>query len=240
MTVDPLLMAQRWAEQLPTASARQLAEALREGPWAIRRLREQFSLPGSLAALTVASEIQSAGHGPFAAGALLARLDAAAEQPVVTPVWTGPESAVSTERLTLAVVADLIEEAEQEIILVSFAAFPGAAVREALVRAAVRGVSITMLLERSVDNPTFDGPGEPFPGLAARRLCWPGNLRPPGASVHAKILVVDRRTALIGSANLTGHALERNLEAGVLVRGGGLPASLVDHLMSTPDLRPVA
>lgn len=239
MTVDPLVMARRWAEQLPTASARQLAQALREGPSAIRRLREQFSLPGSLAALTVASEIQSVGDGAFAAGALLARLDAAAEQPLVTPVWTGPESAAATERLTLAVVADLVEEAEREIFLVSFAALPGAAVREALARAAVRGVAITMLLERSVDSPTFDGPAEPFPGLAARRLCWPGKLRPPGASMHAKILVVDRRTALIGSANLTGHALERNLEAGVLVRGGGLPASLVDHLMSTPDLRAV-
>ncbi|WP_425454039.1 phospholipase D-like domain-containing protein [Nocardioides immobilis] len=38
--------------------------------------------------------------------------------------------------------------------------------------------------------------------------------------MHAKVLVVDRRTALVGSANLTGHALERNLECGLLVRGG--------------------
>ena len=27
--------------------------------------------------------------------------------------------------------------------------------------------------------------------------------------MHAKVLVVDRETALVGSANLTGHALER-------------------------------
>ncbi len=38
--------------------------------------------------------------------------------------------------------------------------------------------------------------------------------------MHAKVLVVDGRTALVGSANVTGSAMERNLECGLLVRGG--------------------
>jgi cardiolipin synthase len=43
---------------------------------------------------------------------------------------------------------------------------------------------------------------------------------------------VDHRTALIGSANVTGYGLDRNLECGVLIRGGTVPRRLVDHLLS--------
>jgi phosphatidylserine/phosphatidylglycerophosphate/cardiolipin synthase-like enzyme len=50
--------------------------------------------------------------------------------------------------------------------------------------------------------------------------------------MHAKVLVVDRKTALVGSANLTGYGLERNLEAGMLIRGGPVPALLAEHLFT--------
>ena len=240
MIPDPLVFAKRWAEQLPSGFARQLASALREGAPALRLLREDAVLPASVTAATTALGLTAEGQGPFTAGALIARLDVAAEAPSVQPVWTGPEAAASNERLTLGVVADLIAEAEREILVVSYATAPGPAVREALVNAADRGVEITLLLERTVDNPAFGSHGEPFPGLRARRLCWPAKLRPAGASMHAKLLVVDRRTALVGSANLTGAALERNLEAGLLIRGGTLPGRLVDHLVTAPDLKPVA
>ncbi len=54
--------------------------------------------------------------------------------------------------------------------------------------------------------------------------------------MHAKILVVDRRVALVGSANLTGYGLERNLECGLLVRGGPVPRLLVEHLLTARGL----
>ena len=44
--------------------------------------------------------------------------------------------------------------------------------------------------------------------------------------MHAKVVVADRRAALVTSANLTEHAHERNIEVGLLVRGGTVPASL--------------
>jgi phosphatidylserine/phosphatidylglycerophosphate/cardiolipin synthase-like enzyme len=74
----------------------------------------------------------------------------------------------------------------------------------------------------------------PFPGLTADRLRWPANRRPPGASLHAKIIVVDDVVALVGSANLTGRAMESNLECGILIRGGPQPAAIRAHIM---DLR---
>jgi phosphatidylserine/phosphatidylglycerophosphate/cardiolipin synthase-like enzyme len=188
-------------------------------------------LPQSAAAVRTALRLAARGDGPYTAGLLTSRLDAVVEQCEVTPVWTGPESKVGHSRLTLAVLADLINEAEGELLLVSYATIPGPDVKEALLAAANRGVVITLLLERSVDNPHFTGHADPFPDLPARRLCWPADQRPSGASMHAKLLVVDRRTALVGSANLTGYGLERNLECGLLIRGGRVPGLLVEHLL---------
>jgi len=56
--------------------------------------------------------------------------------------------------------------------------------------------------------------------------------------VHAKVAVADGNTCFITSANLTGYAMERNMEAGVLVSGGGhIPRLLDDHLRSLVDTR---
>ena len=68
--------------------------------------------------------------------------------------------------------------------------------------------------------------------LDAIRLCWPLGIRPPGASLHAKLLVIDDTSALIGSANITGAALGKNLECGLLVRGGDTARSLRQHIAS--------
>ncbi len=49
-------------------------------------------------------------------------------------------------------------------------------------------------------------------------------------SVHAKCAVADEEFAFITSANLTAAAMERNMELGVLVKGGNLPIELHQHL----------
>jgi phosphatidylserine/phosphatidylglycerophosphate/cardiolipin synthase-like enzyme len=51
-----------------------------------------------------------------------------------------------------------------------------------------------------------------------------------GGKVHAKVAVCDESLCFISSANLTGHAMEKNMEAGVLIRGGSLPIKLQNHL----------
>ncbi len=232
MTLDPVRVATRWAQQLPRDFARELATALRAGAPALHALQGKVALPVSSAAVSTGLALVKQGDGPFAAGVLTGQLDAAAGQATVAPVWTGPESGAGHGRLTLAVVADLIAEAQQELLLVSYATVPSDDIRHALDDAVGRGVVVTLLLERQEDNPKFHGHGEPFPSLPARRLTWPATARPADASMHAKVLVVDRRTALVGSANLTGYALERNLECGVLIRGGHVPALLVEHMLS--------
>jgi cardiolipin synthase len=108
-------------------------------------------------------------------------------------------------------------------------------VRAALQHAAERGVRITLLLERPADNPNYTGDPDPFPTLPAQRLTWPRRNRPANAALHAKIVVVDRRTAPVGSANMTGRGMDHNLECGVLIRGGSQPAQIRNHLVSLLD-----
>jgi len=142
----------------------------------------------------------------------------------------GPDAGPGTGRLTAAVVVGLIGEATKEIQLVGCAAHSEPTVEQALTDAVSRGVEVTLVLERAVDNPAYTFSGPVFPGLQARRLHWPASHRPSGASLHAKVIVVDRKTALVGSANLTSWAMERNLECGLLIRGGDQPRSIHRHI----------
>jgi cardiolipin synthase A/B len=92
-------------------------------------------------------------------------------------VWTGPESGITTSRLTAATVIDLIEQAHHEILLVSFATQTEPGISAALEAASARGVSITLLTERHADNPGYAPTAIPFPGLNATRLHWPARSR---------------------------------------------------------------
>lgn len=168
---------------------------------------------------------------PLVAGALLGALEPDPDSTTVTPVWTGPVTTAAT-RLTSAVVVELIGQATEHVLLVGYAVQNEPTVAVALQDAHARGVTVTLVLERAADNPLFKGHAHPFPGLDAIRLCWPLGIRPSGASLHAKLLVIDDHSALIGSANITGAALGKNLECGLLVRGGDTPRNLRQHITS--------
>ncbi len=230
MKADLLSLAEAWARELPRPFVERLAAALRDGDDALRALEIAAVLPASRAAVDQAKVLAGAGDGLYVAGALDAFVRARAEETTLVPVWTGPEPDTgSSGRLTLAVLADLVAEADREIVLVSYATLPGPALHGALANAVRRGVVVRTLLERRADNPHFFGDDTSLSDIPIDRLCWPGALRPVGASMHAKVLVVDRTVALVGSANLTGPGLERNLECGMLVRGGPVPALIAAH-----------
>jgi phosphatidylserine/phosphatidylglycerophosphate/cardiolipin synthase-like enzyme len=79
----------------------------------------------------------------------------------------------------------------------------------------------------------------------ASLLQWPTERRPRDEQGHAglmhvKAAVADSKVAFLTSANLTEAALERNMELGVLIRGGGLPAAidrLIDTLVESGELQ---
>lgn len=226
-------LASTLAVQLPAADLHELSAAAAAGSRGLLALRARSAATVVRDACDRAVAVLSTCTPDYLAGAL-AGAGRLAEQRErsgsVEVVWTGPHSQLHTSRLTSAVVTDLIAQARDEVVLVSFATQTEPRVAAALQAAVERGAEVTLLLERGGDNAAYTGPELPFPTLAAIRLHWPGAERPEGAALHAKLLVVDAALALIGSANLTGRALERNLECGVLIRGGTAPAMIRAHL----------
>lgn len=223
------------AVTLPASDIDRLADAAAAGPQEVRRLAARSGSPalrGACELIDVA--LRERGHdfvaGWISGAAALARRSR--QTPQVDVVWTGPASQVDTGRLTSEVVTALIGEARTRLLLAAYATFPDPRIITALVGAAGRGVDITVLCERSVDNRQYRSDGDPFAEIPVRRLVWPGDHRPAGAALHPKFIVVDDRIALVGSANLTGRAFDVNIECGVVIRGGPHPKAITDHIWS--------
>lgn len=180
----------------------------------------------------LASMLQAAGHV----------FTKAANQQSTELVWTGPMTPFVSARRTEQVLLQVINAAEQTLFITSFVAYDVSTIVKALNAASDRGVAISMLLELSQDHGgsiTFDAIGK-MKGLvpSAQLYAW----REKGGSfsdgrVHAKVAVADGIACFITSANLTGYAMEKNMEAGVLIRGGHIPKLLDDHLRSLVDAK---
>jgi cardiolipin synthase len=223
----------RIAERLPIADVRLLAEAAAEGEPGVRRLRATAGSVILRGACDQLSKRLAYAEPAYMSGMLTGAAHAVSrtrQQQSVSVVWTGPESGVSSSRLTAAAVIDLINAARTEILLVSYATHNEPSIKAALSAATARNVAVTLLAERHEDNSSYTAAGTPFSGLNVLRLHWPTSSRPPGAALHAKIIVVDDQVALVGSANLTSRAMESNLECGILIRGGPQPRAIRDHI----------
>ncbi|MDA8045304.1 MAG: DISARM system phospholipase D-like protein DrmC [Actinomycetota bacterium] len=236
MIEDVATIAALLAERLPAADLQRLAEAAGRGLTGLGELRASAANPSLRDACNdLADSWRHEGElqPGWVSGALAGAATAAARMRhhrLVDVVWTGPESDVDTSRLTAPTVAELIDAARSEIWLVSFATRNDQGIADALAAALRRNVEINALVERHADNPAYSSGATAFSGLDLRRLVWPAVARPAGAALHAKLIVVDRSIALVGSANLTGRAMTDNLECGVLLRGGPEPSAIVAHL----------
>jgi phosphatidylserine/phosphatidylglycerophosphate/cardiolipin synthase-like enzyme len=166
----------------------------------------------------------------------------------VEVVWTGPDSETVPFRQTEQVILQILDSAKQRITLVSYAVYAIPRIREALVRAAARGVQITVVLETpdriSSENEysTLRAMG-PEVASCSRVYYWPMEKRPKvGQKVgilHVKCVVADGRWLFVTSANLTDYAFSINMELGVLLTGGSLPnetSALFDDLIASGTL----
>ena len=157
-------------------------------------------------------------------------------------VWSGPLAGTSTFRRTDQALLELIQSAKRSIIVVTFAAYKVPNIAAALVDAAKRGVKVSLILESSEESEgavTFNATAAMGTELihAATVYAWPLEKRGMDANgnrgaLHVKCAVADDEAVLISSANLTEHAMNLNMELGLLVRGGELPLSLAGHLRS--------
>lgn len=156
-------------------------------------------------------------------------------------VWTGPTTRFVPTRRTEQVLLDLIRGAEHDLFLVSFVAYNVASVAVALNEAAARGVRLMALFEApNARGGTLDyDPAARMRALVPDMVTFNWKDRAEffvDGKVHAKVAVADAGRAFITSANLTGAALERNMEAGVLFHGGSIPKALRDHLQALVDV----
>ena len=195
----------------------------------VERLRASWAT----APRVTAAEISAAFKG---AAELASLLDDAA---AIELVWTGPNTGLIPTRRTEQVILEVIDSAHENLFLVSYVFYKASSIVDALNGAVERQVRVKLLLESSADE------GGTIRGDSARTLAEavPGATvyawNPIGrkydgdgtsASMHAKCAVADRKLAFITSANLTPAALERNMELGLLIRGGTVPERLQAHL----------
>lgn len=138
----------------------------------------------------------------------------------------------------------LVDGAENEILVASYAIGTGAgSLLDGLERAAERGRTVVVIVNRFARQPMD----------VRQRL---GNLmqdRPwcrvldfsspdPEEDLHAKVVVVDRARALVGSANLSRHGLLINHELAVVIEGAPAAevARTIDLLLENRRLvRPI-
>jgi len=165
-------------------------------------------------------------------------------------VWTGPSTPVVPVRRTEQVLCDLIRAAESRLSMTSFGIFQVPRLVKDLEQALARGVALRIVLgdRESHSDQEIDRQRHQLGRVVAAQamlLQWPPERRPRDEQGHAglmhvKAAVADSRIAFLSSANLTEAALERNMELGVLIRGGHLPAAidrLIDALLECGEMQ---
>ena len=157
----------------------------------------------------------------------------------VEMVWTGPSTGQIPVRHTEQVLCEVINYAKRRLFLVSFVAYEVSSIITDLRNAIGRQVQISILLEESSvhggkvsNHDSIRAMKKALPSICI--YTWTSKKSTPSCgfsgAVHAKCAVADEELAFITSANLTAAAMERNMELGVLVKGGNLPVELHQHL----------
>jgi cardiolipin synthase A/B len=188
----------------------------------------------SLIAAWQSERIPSCELSGILLGASVAYHYARSEQEIEL-VWTGPSTASVAMRKTEQALIQVIDAATERLFITSLVAYSVPSIMRALESAIRRNVKISMLLEESDEHSgsiSFDLIGKMKIALpTANIFSWADKgERFGGGKVHAKIVVADERECFVSSANLTGHAMAKNMEAGILIRGGTVPRDLHRHL----------
>lgn len=184
-----------------------------------------------------ADDVVASGMSPdelsAALSAALATADNVRKRGSLDILWTGPQSKAVPVRRTEQALCEVVDSAKSDIFIVSFVAYKAEKVYEAVRRAIDRGVRTSFLTEASKENGgTLDV--DPAKGLRkkfpeANFYQWKVDDGSATAVVHAKCAIADGRIALITSANLTGAAMDNNMELGLLISGYDIAKRLKDH-----------
>jgi hypothetical protein len=231
-------------QNLSPAALRSLAASLREGPLALglsRHALAQAIGPQAAAAHECLDELLRQGMAPKQI-AILAQVIAECSERAAEPqslfelVLSGPEVPGVPTADTAATIQTLIENAQTEIVLVGYAVHNGKKLFKRLAERLDAAPALRVIFCLDIPRKQAD---TSLSSEIVRRFChdfatkhWPGKRLPDlyhdpralsettqaRASLHAKCVIVDRRIAVVTSANFTEAAHTKNIEAGVLIR----------------------
>ena len=165
-------------------------------------------------------------------------------------VLSGPATNAVRTRDTQAVYAELIESAKEEVILASYAIYNGQELFAPLIK---KHETIENFRTRIyLDIPRRRGDTTTSDLLVARyrqdffAKQWHSTKHPElyyfnaalnhdwqtRASMHAKLIIIDRTTVFLSSANLTKAAQTKNIEAGALINDRNTADRLANHFQA--------
>ncbi len=160
--------------------------------------------------------------------ALTATERTAARSPEIGVVWTGPDAEGPLVRPTAKVMAEMLREVKSggEVLLVGYsitAVDTTKQIFELLGEATARHAAVKVILHKDEEAKNR---AQLLAGWDVTRpkptiYTWEpqGTELAPYIKMHAKVLVVDRMSVLVTSANLSHHGLAENIEVGLRVRG---------------------
>src|SRR3954447_25603974 len=122
MNADPIDKLVHLASTLPDQALERLIAATRGGPGTLATFRAGTGTGPVRTACAAVEAARMLRSDHELAGVLDGlRRSRKRDAPQIDVVWSGPPSGVTTHRLTSATVADLIDEACVEVVLVSYA-----------------------------------------------------------------------------------------------------------------------
>lgn len=133
-------------------------------------------------------------------------------------VWSGPVIFSDYAENTSTTMIKMIDSARESIILFSYVLMENTRkIFDSLIRASKRGIPIKLAFNN----------GEKEKGKVVKM--WEKNVPLPniytfnphkkGTSLHAKILIIDKKEILTTSANITSHGIHSNIEFGMRHKG---------------------
>lgn len=225
---------------LTVTELRRVAASLGETGQPRRAAREVAGDRAPAARQLLGELVPQFGHPAALAASLraIARSMNSGPQPP-TVVWSGPQLSGDSIRTTDAIVR-LIDEAEESILASTYSGSATAPFVKALRRAADRKLLITVVADVVLQSACARAISSAVP--RARVFGYHYEHASGYGLQHSKVLVIDGHTSLVTSANLSVAALERNLEAGLLVHDLAIASGItrrISDLVQSDHLQPL-
>jgi phosphatidylserine/phosphatidylglycerophosphate/cardiolipin synthase-like enzyme len=243
--------------QLSDADLLELARALRsqrlQAPYSAMAVERLIASPHAAALAGDLQILVGEGFSPLQLATTIELISKGRGQRTIAKdifdlVTTGPAGPGLTNRDTSVVVQELFFHARESVLVAGYAVYRGRHVFQALANRMQAcpelNVRFVLDIQRGAGDTSSDRELTRRFADRFRNREWPKERPLPEiyfdprslagdpakrACMHAKCIVIDRKTVFVSSANFTEAAQERNVEVGLLIRSATLAERLQAH-----------